>query len=369
MVLPSRKTSRIKSIVTFDGEIDEAFASQSVTLTTEDEVDISRGDVIVRPDNLPEAADKFDATVVWMSEQELKPGTEYLIKHGAQLTPGKLSTLRYKIDVNTLHRTPTPSLALNEIGRCQLHLSQPIAFDGYRRNRSTGAFIIIDRLTHVTVGAGMILERKSAEQTDHWNDEAAEGLQARTSAVTGEERHARYGQQPVTVLLTGLPASGKTPIANTVERMLFDQGRAVAVIDGQNMRRGLSRDLGFTADDRSENLRRAAEVAKTLNNAGLITIAAFVAPHDGVRQKAAEVIGKERFLVAHCSAPVEWCREQDEQGVYAKADSGEISGFPGVTADYETPASPDLTLPLHESSVEECAAKVVKLLAERGAIG
>ncbi|TWT38226.1 Bifunctional enzyme CysN/CysC [Posidoniimonas corsicana] len=369
IALPSKKRTRVKSIVTYDGELQEAFAPLAITLTTEDEVDISRGDMIVRPENVPTVADKFDATLVWMDESAMTPGKEYFIKHGAKVTPGRISTLRYKIDVNTLHRSPTPTLALNEIGRAELQLNAPIALDSYKRNKGTGAFIIIDQVTNVTVGAGMILDRKADEPSDSWDKEAAEGLQARISAVTPDERAARYGQRAVTVLLTGLPASGKTPIANAVERLLFDQGRAVAVIDGQNMRRGLSRDLGFTAEDRSENLRRASEVAKTLNNAGLITIAAFVAPHEAVRQKAAESIGEGRFLVAHCSAPVEWCREQDEQGVYAKADAGEIADFPGVTAEYEAPQNPDVVLPLHESSIEECAAKVVELLEGRGLLG
>ena len=214
----------------------------------------------------------------------------------------------------------------------------------------------------------MILDRKAAGDDEHWDDEAAEGLEARISRVTPDERAARYGQTPVTVLITGPPASGKTPIANAIERMLFDRGRTVAVLDGQSMRRGLSRDLNFTAEDRSENLRRAAEVAKMANNTGLITIAAFVAPREEVRNKAAEVVGAERFIVAHCSAPIEWCREQDEQGVYAKADAGEIQNLAGVSIEYEPPASPDLTLPLHELSVEECAERVVKLLEERGVL-
>ncbi|MEM1305179.1 MAG: adenylyl-sulfate kinase, partial [Planctomycetota bacterium] len=344
--------------------LDEAFAPQAVTLTTEDEVDISRGDVIVRPDNLPNSSDKFEATVVWMTEDALKPGAEYLIKHGTQLTPGKVSTLRYKIDVNSLHRSPTPTLGLNEIGRAQWRLSQPIAFDGYRRNRGTGAFIIIDRLSHVTVGAGMILDRKTAESTDAWDAEASESLEARTSPVSADERRARYGQKPVTVLLTGPPSAGKTPIANAVERLLFDAGRAVAVLDGQTMRRGLSKDLSFTAADRSENLRRAAEVAKAFNSAGLITIAAFVAPHEETRKKAAAVIGEEDFLVAHCNAPEAWRRENDEQGVYEKADAGELT----ISADYEPPVEPDLTLPLHELSVQECAERVVAMLRTRGVI-
>ncbi|TWT74492.1 Bifunctional enzyme CysN/CysC [Posidoniimonas polymericola] len=369
LALPSKKRTRVKSIVTYEGELDEAFAPLAITLTTEDEIDISRGDMIVRPDNVPTVADKFDATIVWMDESAMTPGKEYFIKHGAKLTPGRVSTLRYKIDVNTLHRSPTPTLELNEIGRAEVRLNAPIALDSYKRNKGTGAFILIDQVTNVTVGAGMILDRKADEPSDSWDTEAAEGLEARISAVTPDERAARYGQHPVTVLLTGLPASGKTPIANAIERLLFDQGRAVAVIDGQNMRRGLSRDLGFTAEERSENLRRASEVAKTLNNAGLITIAAFVAPHEAVRQKAAEAVGAERFIVAHCSAPVEWCREQDEQGVYAKADAGELPNFPGVTAEYEAPANPDVVLPTHELSIEECAAKVVELLDSRGVLG
>ena len=369
MVLPSRKKSRVKSIVTYEGELEEAFAPLAVTLTTEDEIDISRGDMIVRPDNQPTVTDKFEATLVWMSEDAMVPGKDYWIKHCSKLNSGRVSTLRYLIDVNTLHRSPAPTLGLNEIGRCQVQLTQPIALDGYRRNKGSGSFIVIDRVTNVTVGAGMILDRKVDNDHDHWDDESAEGLEERISPVTSDERSARYGQQPATVLLTGLPAAGKTPIAGAIERMLFDAGRAVVVIDGQNMRRGLSRDLSFSSDDRSENLRRAAEVAKTMNNAGLITIAAFVAPQEQIRKKAADVIGAERFLVAHCSAPIEWCREQDESGVYAKADAGEITNLAGVSIEYESPANPDIVLPLHELSVEECAERVVKLLEERGVIG
>ncbi|MEN1677942.1 MAG: adenylyl-sulfate kinase, partial [Planctomycetota bacterium] len=299
-----------------------------------------------------------------MTDEPLLPGRDYIIKHCTRLASCKVTTLRYRIDVNTLHRDPTPSLKLNEIGRVQIKTNQPLALDGYRRNRGTGSFILIDRVTNVTIGAGMILDRKSAGDDDHWDDEATEGLTERTSPVTADERAGRYGQKPVTVLLTGPPASGKTPIAGAVERMLFDQGRAVLVLDGQSMRRGLSRDLGFSMEDRSENLRRAAEVAKMAGKAGLITIAAFVAPQEGVRRKAAEVIGDENLIIAHCSAPEAWRRENDEQGVYAKADSGEIASL----ASYEPPASPDLELPLNELSVAECAERVVKLLEERGLI-
>lgn len=369
MALPSKKKSRVERIVTFDGDLQEAFAPQAVTVTLEDEIDVSRGDMLVRPDNLPTTATKFDATVVWMADQPLLPGTEYLIKQTSHVVSGRVSTLRYRIDVNSLHREPTPSLGLNEIGRVRFDLDEPIALDGYRRNRSTGAFIIIDRLTNVTVGAGMILDGSTAdEETSAWEQEANEGLVEAASAVTADEREARYGQKPATVLLTGPPAAGKTPIAAAVERMLFDAGRAVITIDGQTLRRGLSRDLKFTAEDRSENLRRAAEVAKTVNSAGLICLAAFVAPHEEVRKKAAEVVGGDKFLVVHIDAPEAWRREHDEQGVYAKADAGEIKNLTGVSIEYEPPTKPDLVVKPAEQSFDECAAAIVKLLGEHGVV-
>ncbi|MCH8242963.1 MAG: sulfate adenylyltransferase subunit CysN, partial [Planctomycetes bacterium] len=270
MVLPSRKSSRIKSIVTFDGELEEAFSPQAVTLTLEDEIDISRGDMIVRPGNLPRMEQQFEAMVVWMAEETMVPGKQYLFKQTTRTVPGEINTLRYQVDVNTLHRIDAPTLGLNEIGRCAVSLKQPIAFDGYRRNRATGAFIIIDRMTNVTIGAGMILDRKTdAQRLDHWDEEPhSDTLHKGHSIVSQEQRSARFGQKPATVLLTGLTGAGKTTIAYALERRLFDEGRACCVLDGQNMRMGISRDLGFTVDERSENLRRSAEVAKLINDAG-----------------------------------------------------------------------------------------------------
>jgi bifunctional enzyme CysN/CysC len=368
MVLPSRKTSKVKSIVTFDGELEEAFTPLSVTLTLEDEIDVSRGDMLVRPDNVPKVDDTFDATIVWMADEKLVPGKQYTIKHGTKSVAGTISTLRYKIDVNTLHRTDTPALELNEIGRCQVKLNQPIAFDSYKSNEGTGALIIIDRLTNVTVGAGMILQRNAGEQADHWDVEADENLSETLSAVTPEQRQARFGQQPATVLITGLAGAGKSPLAYALERRLFDAGRAACVLDGQNMRQGISRDLGFSAEDRSENLRRAAEVARLLNQAGLICVASFVAPSEAVRQKAAELVGSDRFFVVHLNTPIDVCRQGDQADMYAKADSGEIANFPGVTADYDVPTRADLTLGAHELSVSECVERILALLTERGII-
>ncbi|MCH8045592.1 MAG: sulfate adenylyltransferase subunit CysN [Planctomycetes bacterium] len=364
MALPSRKTSRVKSIVTFDGELDEAFAPQAVTLTLEDEIDVSRGDMIVRPGNLPRVEQELEANLVWMAEDPLVPGKQYLFKQTTKMVPGTIRTLRYQIDVNTLHRKDSPTLGLNEIGRCHISLNEPIMFDGYHRNRATGAFIVIDRITNVTVGAGMLIDRVTAEdQHDYW-DETAAGthLHAEASEVTAQQRAARFGQQPVTLLLTGLAGAGKSTIAAALERRLFDEGRAVTVLDGQNMRIGISRDLGFSAEDRSENLRRSAEVAKLINDAGLICIAAFLAPNLDIRQRAARVIGEDRFLEIHLTAPIEVCRQRDTEGMYARADSGEIPNFPGVSFDYEESPKPDLRLETDKLSVEECVEQIVKLL-------
>jgi bifunctional enzyme CysN/CysC len=371
MTLPSRKKSRVKRIATFDGDLEEAFAPQSVTLTLEDEIDSSRGDMLVRPGNVPKVDRRFDAMVVWMSEEPLMPGRQYLFKQTTKLVPGAVAALRYRIDINTLHREPAPTLALNEIGRCGIALTAPIAFDAYRRNRSTGGFIMIDRLTNATVAAGMILDREREEGgVAHWDAEpAVDERVAAAGEVTADERAARFGQTPATVLFTGLPGSGKTSLARAVERRLFDAGHAVTVLDGQGMRLGISRDLGFSADERSENLRRSAEVARLFNDAGIICLAAFVAPDADVRERVAERIGTDRFLVVHVAAPVEVCRQRDSSGVYAKADAGEIADFPGVSAAYEPPAAPDLVVPSHEWPLQRGVEAVVALLESRGVLG
>jgi len=370
MAIPSRKTSRVKSIVTFDGELSEAFAAQAVTLTLEDEIDISRGDMIVRPGNVPPILQRFDCMLVWMSETPMVPGKQYLIKQATKTAAGCVSTLRYRIDINTLQRSPAPTLSLNEIGRCEIELTEPACIDSYRRNRATGALIVIDRITNATVAAAMALDTSPDRPRDHWDDQPAATVTqaAPQSEVTPEERNRRYGQKPATVLLTGLTGSGKRAIALALERRLFDDGRAVAVLDGQNLRLGISRDLGFSAEERSENLRRAAEVGRLMNDAGLIAIASLVAPSDAVRQRAREVIGPERFIEIYLDVPVEVCRQRDQSGMYAKADAGEIPNFPGVSASFDVPPSPDLAIKAHELSVEQCVERVLGLLKERGIV-
>ncbi len=365
MVLPSKRTSKVERIVTQDGDLKEAFCPQSITLVLEDEVDCSRGDMIVRPGNVPKISNSFDATIVWMSSDAMVPGKTYLFKHTTQTVTGQVDSLKYRVDVNTLHRTPAPDLQLNEIGRCAVTLSQPIYFDAYRRNRGTGAFIMIDRMSNTTVGAGMISDRDSAKQTSAaWEitDEQTETGQRSVSDVTEAERTARFGQKAATILFTGLTGTGKSTIARAVERALFDDGRAVAVLDGEAMRRGVNIDLGYTVEDRSENLRRSAHVAKLINDNGLICLGAFVAPSQTVRERVADVIGKNRFLTVHCTASESVCRQRDTKGHYAAAEAGKLPNFPGVSAVYEPPEDPDLVLDTGELSVDECVSAVLELL-------
>ena len=367
MVLPSRQTSKVKEIVTFDGAVEEAFAPLSITLTLEDEIDASRGDMIVRPGNLPRSRDQIEAMLVWMDSESMVPGKTYLFKHTSQTQPGTIESLKYQVDVNTLHRNPAPELGLNEIGRVSISLNAPIHFDAYRRNRSTGAFIVVDRITNATVAAGMILDKSGdGSPKSVWDDEAKnDDNKTEISAVSAEERTARFGQKPATVLLTGLTGSGKTSICQAVERKLFEQGRAVAMIDGEKVRSGLNRDLGFTADDRSENLRRSGHLAHILNDAGLICLASFVAPSEDVRQKVGALIGEDRFLVVHVATSLDVCRERDTKGQYKMADEGELPNFPGVTAKYEAPPNPDLVLDAAEQSIDACADSVIDLLRSK----
>ena len=369
MALPSRRTSRVKSIVTFDGELEEAFAPLSVTLTLEDEIDISRGDMLVHTGNLPHVTNKIEAMIVWMDDDIMVPGKQYLFKQGNKAIPGAISAVRYRVDVNSLERHDANALRLNEIGRCQVSATQSFIYDGYNRNHGTGAMIIVDRLTNRTVGAGMIMDRTTSEQgADHWEDEPATQLHATVSNVSDKERCLRFGQQPCTILLTGLSGAGKSTTAYALERELFGLGKAATVLDGENMRLGISRDLGFTADERSENLRRSAEVAKLMNDAGLICIAAFVAPSEEVRQRAAAVVGEERFLVVHLDAPIDVCRARDQEGLYGAADEGEIENFPGVSSPYETPETAALVLETDSISIDQCVSQIMGLLQDRGVL-
>jgi len=369
MVLPSKRTSRVKRLVTQDGDLDEAFCPQSITVVLDDEVDCSRGDMIVRPGNVPKSLNQFDATIVWLNADALLPGKSYLFKHTSQTIPGQIDSLRYRVDVNTLHRSPAPELQLNEIGRCSITLSQSIYFDAYKRNRSTGAFIIIDRLTNATVGAGMITDRDTARPKAAW--ESTEQDSAKTESMTEvnpQERSARFGQSPATVLFTGLTGTGKSTIARAVERALFDQGRAVMVLDGEKMRNGVNQDLGYSVEDRSENLRRSAHIARIMNDAGLICLAAFVAPSESIRARVAELVGKDKFFVVHLTADEQVRIARDSKGHYAKAQAGVLPNFPGVSALYEAPEKADLVVDSGKNSLESCVEQVLQLLTQRGVL-
>ncbi|HKE20390.1 MAG TPA: sulfate adenylyltransferase subunit CysN [Kofleriaceae bacterium] len=382
MVLPSRQRTRVRSVVTWAGEIEEAFPPMAVSVTTEDEVDISRGDMLVHPRNLPRVGQEIDAVLVWMSETPLDRQRTYRIKHTTREAHAEVSELRYRFDVNTLHRLPADSLALNEIGRVRVQVSRALAYDPYRRNRSTGSFILIDPVTNGTVAAGMILDRSRDE-----DDAAAAGAGGAASGAAGarsavargllrphpsrvgpSERAERLGQQAATVWLTGLPCSGKSTIAYALERRLFDAGYLVHVLDGENLRLGISENLGFGAVERSENVRRAAHVAKLASGAGLITVVALVSPGEADRAAARAIVGAERFIEVYLSAPVEVCEARDQEGLYRRARAGEVERFTGVSAPYEPPRAPDLALPTHEIAVEDSVARVVDLLAARGVL-
>jgi len=369
LVLPGGQKSHVKDIVTFDGTLEEAFPPLAVTVTLEDEIDVSRGDMFVRPDNTARVARDFEAMIVWMTEQPMLPGNKYMFKHTSNLVGGTISKLRYRININTIESEEWKELKMNEVGRCHVSLERAIPFDAYRKNRATGAFIVIDRLTFDTVGAGMIIDRDTAGEEAGSLWEAAvsdEHLQHQANRVTETERSEKYGHKPVTILLTGLIGTGKTTIAYALERRLFDSERGVVVLDGADMRLGISKDLGFTAGERSENMRRAAEIAKLINNSGLICICAFVAPSSDIRNKARKLIGENRFIEIHLTAPEVVLRKRDAQGVYKKADKGELKEFPGVSAPYDVPESPELVLQTDKMNVDECVDRIMRLLEGKG---
>ena len=368
MVLPSGRRTRVKTIESFDGELAEAFPPLSVTLTVADEIDISRGNMLCHVNNAPTVGREFDAHVVWMHETPLAAGKSYLLKSTTNTVPAVIDSVRYRFDINTLHRQNAGGLELNEIGRVAVTVHRPLPYDSYARNRGTGGFVLVDRVTNATVGAGMILDRHPASQSV--DEERVERIRSTNvhrhgGTVTAAARTKRLGHQACTVWLTGLPKSGKSTIAYALEQTLFDMGCAVHVLDGDNMRLGVSRDLGFGATDRAENVRRAAGIARICNDAGLITIAAFVSPLKADRERAKEQIGAGRFVEVHVCAPLDVCEARDTEGLYARARKGEIADFSGVTAPYEPPDEADLLLPSNEMTVDRAVARVVNALKQR----
>ena len=361
VALPSGIRSTVERIVTFDGDLEVAGPGRAVAVTLADEIDVSRGDLLVGDDALPNQAHQIDATVVWMDSEPLKPGQQYLLRSATGQTNASVTSIRHQVDIKTLAKQPAAALELNDIARCAISTDREILFDPYNMNRQTGSFVLVDRLRNATVGAGMVIEASSG-----WDREPDAGLVRHASEISPDERSARFGQHPCTVLLTGLTAAGKSTIATSLERRLFDQGRATIRLDGENVRLGISRDLGFSGQERSENLRRVAEVARLVNNQGLIAVAALVAPKEDVRARARHLVGPDRFVEVFVDTPLEVCRQRDPHGLYEAAERGEIPQFPGVSASYEQPTDMDLRVDTSAQSVDECVDAILSLLDERG---
>lgn len=381
MVFPSRKTSRVKAIHTFEGEVEQAMPPLAVTLTLEDEIDVSRGDMLVHPNNIPLIATHFEAMLVWMAEEPMQPGRQYFLKQTTTMTPGVITDVRYRIDVNTLHREDATQLALNEIGRCVFALEKPIACDPYRKNRTSGAFVVIDRLTNNTVGAGMIIDRNqsfgsvgsvepmgsvgSLGPLGRLSHDPRDSTDSTDSMDPMAEREQTLHQHALTVWLTGLSGSGKSSIAERLERRLHTEGFHACRLDGDNLRLGLNRDLAFSEADRAENIRRIAEVARLFNQAGLIVLVPVIAPFQTDRQHAAEIIGADRLFEVYVDTPLEVCEERDVKGLYQKARAGEIPDFTGISSPYEPPPAPTLRLTTVGHTVEESADVVFRAIVAR----
>jgi bifunctional enzyme CysN/CysC len=351
-VLPSGTTSRVQSISGWHGNGDHAATGDSVTLTLADHVDVSRGDVIAAAAEPPEVSDQFEAKLLWMGGHELIPGRPYLLKIHTKEVVASVTALKYRVDVNTGAHLAAKTLALNEIGVVNLSLSQPVVFTPYEVSRNLGGFILIDKLTFETVAAGMIDFALRRASNIHWH----------ALNVDKRGRAAIKHQTPRCVWFTGLSGSGKSTIANQLEQLLHAHGRHTYVLDGDNVRHGLNRDLGFSEADRAENIRRVAEVAKLMVDAGLIVIVAFISPFRAERGLARALFDEGEFLEVFVDAPLDECERRDPKGLYAKARRGDLVHFTGVDSDYEPPDAPDLHLMTANSSIEDCVAQVISRL-------
>jgi bifunctional enzyme CysN/CysC len=353
---PSGRMSKVTRIVTFDGDLEEAVAGESITITLEDEIDISRGDLIVAANEPSEVADQFEATVVWMSEAPLLPGRGYYLKIGTRTVTATVAPLKCRINVNTLQRMAASKLEMNEIGVCNLELDRPIAFDPYQMNRDTGGFILIDRITNDTVGAGMLHFALRRAQNVHW--QALDVNKAARSAIKG--------QKACVLWFTGLSGSGKSTIANLVDKKLHSSKKHTYVLDGDNVRHGLNKDLGFTEVDRVENIRRIAQVAKLMVDSGLIVSTAFISPFRAERQMARSLLTEGEFIEIFVDTPISVAEQRDPKGLYKKARRGDLKNFTGIDSPYETPENPELRIDTTTSTPEQAAELIVAYLQERG---
>ncbi|MBK7742789.1 MAG: sulfate adenylyltransferase subunit CysN [Betaproteobacteria bacterium] len=355
-VLPSGRESRVLRIVTADGDLKEAVANQSVTLTLADEIDISRGDVLAAADDPVPVADQFEATVVWMSEAPMLRGRNYLLKIGTKTVTATIAPLKYKVNVNTLEHLAADRLELNDIGVCELELDQVIAFEPYAVNRDLGGFILIDRMTDHTVGAGQLNFALRRSQNIHWQ----------SVDIHKQARAASKGQRPCVLWFTGLSGSGKSTIANLVEKKLHALGKHTYLLDGDNVRHGLNKDLGFTAEDRVENIRRIAEVAALMADAGLIVLTAFISPFRSERRMARALLPEGEFIEVFVDTPLAVAEARDTKRLYKKARRGELKNFTGIDSPYEAPSAPEIVVGDADGDPDKSALRIVAELRRRG---
>lgn len=373
VILPSGLSSTVASIVTLDGELEAANVGDSVTLTLTDEIDISRGDMIVRKRNLPQKSNRLDATICWMSEEPMRPGGSYRVQHTTRQVTGYIGELNYKIDVDTMHREPAETLTLNEIGRIQLTTTQPLFYDRYQLNRTTGSFILIDPATNNTVAAGLI--RGKSRNVDDLLEGEVDATPARPKSsnvvweqegITLAAREKRNGHKAAVLWFTGLSGSGKSTIAKKLEQRLFADGVKTMYLDGDNLRHGLNGDLGFSSADRQENIRRAAELARLSFAHGNMTLACFISPFTADRRFARSLVAEDHFLEVYVKCDLDVVKRRDTKGLYAKALAGEIDNFTGISSPYEEPVNAEMVVETDIQSVDEIVEQIIADLRTRG---
>ena len=355
-VLPSGKTTTVKSIATFDGDLTQAVAGQSVTLTFADEIDCSRGDVIVRADAPCEVADQFEATLVWMDEAEMLPGRPYLLKIGTQIVSATITEPKYEVNVNTTEHLASKTLGLNAIGVVNISTDRPVPFEAYGDNPDLGGFILIDRMTNATIAAGMLHFALRRSQNIHWQ----------STDINRDAHAAQKNQRARVVWFTGLSGSGKSTIANIVERKLHAMGKHTFLLDGDNVRHGLNRDLGFTDADRVENVRRVGEVAKLMSDAGLIVLTAFISPFRSERRMVRDMMAAGEFIEVYVDTPLEVAEARDVKGLYKKARAGQLKNFTGIDSPYEAPEQAELIVNTASLSPEDAADRVIQAILSQG---